>query len=464
MDAGDHQDSWGRREFLSHSTKALVAAGAALSSGGIASSQGLPGHPRPVSANEKIVMGGIGLGGRGADLMKRFVRRGDVVLKTVCDVNDRRGNDLMLAIEEEQEFTPRRVRDYKEILDDREIDAVIIATPDHWHAPMTVSACQAGKDVYVEKPPTHNIWEGRKMVEAARKYGHIVQVGTQNRSAPYIRDAHDYIQQGGLGEIHLCKVYNLKPGGPFTLGPDDDCPSGLDWNTWLGPAAKRPYNRDLFYGGWHMFWDYSGGDMADDGMHQLDIARMLVGKEFPKSVYSNGGNLAFPHDDREVPDTLAVTYDFDGLVMTFELTQYTPYMTKTPGSIRGSDRFPAWLQNSTRIELYGSKRMMVVGRHGGGWQVFTNDGEVVTESYGRHPDPEHKENFVQCIRSRQQPNADPEEGHRSACLVHLGCISLRVGGRKLLFDPQTETIVNDEEANRLVRRTYREPFVIPEAV
>ncbi len=342
-------------------------------------------------------------------------------------------------------------------------DAVIVATPDHWHGLPTVLACQAGKDVYVEKPPSHNVWEGRKMVEAARKYNRVVQVGTQSRSAPYVVKALEYIRGGSLGKIPLCKVYNLKPGTFHREPPDSDPPDGVDYDMWLGPAPKRPFNRAHFHGGWHAYWAYSGGDMADDGVHQLDIARWLVGKGYPKAVHCSGGNFAFD-DDREVPDTQVVTYDFEDLVMTFELTQYARYMSKTPGDVRMGDKFPYWPQNATRIELYGTKELMLMGRHGGGWQVFTKDGEVVAQEYGRFPDDPHKENFIECIRNRRLPNADIEEGHRSAILVHLGNISYRLGGRKLVFDAATETFVGDDEANALLKRTYRQPYVIPDVV
>jgi len=415
------------------------------------------------SANEKIVFGLIGLGGRGTSLMRTFLERPEVEFAYLCDVDERRGSGLVRGLKSRQKRTPKRVSNLRRVLDDKEVDAVIIATPDHWHGLATVLACQAGKDVYVEKPPSHNVWEGRKIVEAARRYKRLVQCGTQNRSAPYVHKALEYIKSGKLGKVPLCKVFNMKSGGAFHMRPDSEQPDGLDWNTWLGPTPKRPYNAGIHHGGWHSHWAFSGGDMADDGIHQLDIARWLVGKDYPKSVHCSGGNLAF-HDDREVPDTQVVSYDFDGLVMTFELTQWAPYMSKTPGSIRGSDSFPRWPQNATRVEFYGTKEMMIVGRHGGGWQALTGGGKLVAQEYGRPGDAPHRDNFLECIRSRTLPSADIEEGHRSAILVHLGNISCRLGGRKLTFDAKTESFVGDEEANRLLKRTYRKPFVIPDVV
>ncbi len=202
--------------------------------------------------------------------------------------------------------------------------------------------------------------------------------------------------------------------------------------------------------------------MGNDSIHQIDLARWLIGKECPKSVHCIGGNLAFD-DDREVPDTQAANFEYDDMVVCYENTQYADYMSKTPMTIRQSDEFPYWPQSSTRIELYGTKGLMIMGRHGGGWQVFTKDGEVVAQEYGRFPDEPHKDNFLECIRSRKLPTADIEKGHISAILVHMGNISYRLGGRKLCFDPVTETF-DDDEANQYVKRDYRKPYVIPDEV
>ena len=447
-----------RRSFLKKSSKTIVAMGAATF---------VARKPaRATESSEKVRMAAIGVGGRCSSLIRGFADRGDVDFVSLCDVYP--GRDLVGAarkrIEAKQGKAPTIVQDFRRVLDDKSIHAVIIATPDHWHGPMSIFACQAEKDVYVEKPPSHNVWEGRKIVEAARRYRRIVQVGTQNRSAPYVHRALELIRGGALGDIHLCKVYNMKPGGPFRRGANGKPREGMDYDTWLGPVREQPYNDRVVYGGgWHKYWDFSGGDLADDGVHQLDIARWLVGKDFPRQVHASGGNMVFK-DDREVPDLQVVTFDFDDLVMTFELTQYTPYMRKTNGQIRGGQAFPYWPQNSTRIELYGTKRLMTLGRHGGGWQIFTGDGKVEEQSYGRFPDPPHKEDFIQSVRSRKRPNADIEEGHKSATLVHLGNIAYRLGGRTLRFDGKTETFIGDAEANGLIKRDYRPKFAVPDVV
>jgi predicted dehydrogenase len=416
------------------------------------------------SPNEKIVMGVIGLGGRGRGHSRGFAYSDDCEIAYVCDVDEKRIGLHPKEINRVQDKMPKAVTDMRRIFDDKDVDAVVVATCDHWHALATIWACQAGKDVYVEKPPSHNIWEGRKMVEAARNYDRVVQVGSQNRSAPYIHAAREYIASGAAGDVPLVKVYNLEGGGPFHCPPDSEAPEGLDYDMYLGPAPKRPFNGGHFHGGWKCFWAYGGGDLADDGIHQLDVARFLMGdRPHPKAVHASGGNFAFG-DDREVPDTQVVTYEYDDAILTFELTQYAPYMAKTPGNIRATDAFPHWAQNSSRVEVYGTKQMMYVGRHGGGWQALTAEGKVVDQQYGRDATEEHRANFIQCVKERKRPNADIEIGHGSAVLVHLGNMGVRLGGRRMVFDGATESIPGDREAAALLTRDYRKPYVVPEKV
>ena len=447
-----------RRRFLGQSTKGVVGAAA-----GVALLTKVRGA-RAVSANEKIHIAVVGVGGRGSHLARSFARRPDVIVTHLCDADGRRVAQTHELLENEQEQKVHRAADIRQVLDDREVDGVVVATPDHWHGPATVFACQAGKDVYVEKPASHNIWEGRKMVEAARKYGRIVQVGTQSRSGQYAMKALEYIRSGAIGSIPLCKIYNLKPGSPYMNGPTTDVPEGVDYDRWLGPAPLRPYDGKILNGGgWYTKWDFCGGDMGNDGSHQIDLARMLIEKDYPKAIHGTGGNFGFD-DERETPDTQTATFDFDDMIVTFEMTQYANYMSKTPMGIRQSDKFPYWPQNSTRIELYGTKQLMIVGRHGGGWQAFTNDGKVVAQDYGRFPEAPHIDNFLECMRTRKRPNCEIEEGHRSAVMIHSGNIACRLGGRRLAFDAKTESFVGDDEANRLLKRKYRAPYVIPEEV
>ncbi|HIE51298.1 MAG TPA: twin-arginine translocation signal domain-containing protein [Armatimonadetes bacterium] len=440
-----------RRQFLKTSLGAAVAAGTA------------PFAPGTLGANEKFVVGVMGVGGRGRHLAGELARRPEVEIAYVCDVDSRLFSKILPTVERLQGKRPQTTMDFRRILDDRDVDVLFIATPDHWHALPTILACQAGKDVYVEKPIAHNVWEGRKMVEAARKYKRIVQVGTQNRSAPYVQAAVEYLRSGKLGEVHLVRVLNMKKRPSIGHKKDEPVPPGVDYDMWLGPAPKRPFNPNRFHYAWHWFWDYSGGDIVNDGVHQMDIARWLIGRRYPQSIYATGGKFFFD-DDQETPDTQHVLYDYDRLTMTFELTLWTPYLKKTPWDFRNTDQFPHWLFNATRIEVYGTKGLMIMGRHGGGWQVFGPEGKEMAAQPGRRPLNHHLDNFFACLKSRQRPNADLEEGHLSTLLCHLGNISYRLGGRKLVFDAQTETFLNDEEANRLLKRTYREPYVVPDKV
>jgi predicted dehydrogenase len=349
----------------------------------------------------------------------------------------------------------------REVFDSKDIDAVLIATPDHWHAPAAIMACQAGKDVYVEKPHAHNMRESRLLLEASRKHNRIVQVGTQNRSCPYNHAAREYIASGKLGGVHLVKVFNLKPGKPFNMEALEARPQGLDWDKWLGPAPERPWHQNIYRSGWHHFWDFSGGDMADDGIHQLDLAMMVMGEtSFPGKVACIGGRKAFRGDDSEVPDTQVVSYDFDRFIMTFELTEWPRYMEKTTGTIRRNDELPYWTQNSTRIELYGTERMMTLGRHGGGWQVTTSGGKVVDQMFGRPGDEPHAVNFLECVKTRKTPTADVAIAHKSISLVHTANIAHRIGNQTVQYDGATEKFLGNEAANALLGREYRAGYAI----
>jgi predicted dehydrogenase len=449
-----------RRNFL-HSTSnkgiVLTAGVAALTANQ---------RVRADKANDRVRVAVVGIHGRGGLLAQKFAARSDAEVAYLCDVEESLLSPLTSKIDQLQGKPPKTTGDFRRALDDKSIDAIIVATPDHWHALATIWGCQAGKDVYVEKPISHSPWEGRKMVEAARRYKRIVQVGTQNRSAHYNILAKKYIDAGKLGSIHLVRVYNQKtwPNSPAVA--DRDPPTDLNWDMWTGPAPQSRYNENL-HRRWNHFWRFSGGDIINDGVHQMDLARWLVGKEYPQSVYSAGGRFA-EKGVFESPDTQVAVFQFPDMLLTFELTLYTPYMLKSDQALRDSDMFPYWPQNGERIEIFGSKGLMMVGRHGCGWQVYgrPKDREpvIVHQENGPFPDDEHFENFVQCVRSRKRPNADIEEGHRSTFMCQLANISYRLGGRKLTVNAETETLADDAEANKLLRRDYRSPWVVPERV
>jgi predicted dehydrogenase len=341
---------------------------------------------------------------------------------------------------------------------------VIVATPDVWHAPITIDACRAGKDVYVEKPHSHNIWESGKMVEAAKKYNRIVQVGTQNRSKEYNLQAREYVKSGKLGKIGLVKVFNLKSGAAFKLGESAKQPDGFDWDRWLGRAPLRPYHSRIVSGGWHNYWDFCGGDMTDDGIHQTDLALMLMGDPgLPKNVRSVGGRYVHRGDDSEVPDVMVTSWEFDDFVMTFELSAYPKYMVKSTDALRRRGIVSDWKQNSTRVEIYGSEQLMIVGRHGGGFVVEKNDSQTVEKVLGEAGDSEHYRNFIACLKSRAKPNADIAIAHASNVIAHMGNIAMRVGNAALNYDRATGRF-DHEKANAMIKPVYRKGYEIPEQV
>jgi len=417
-----------RREFV----KGSLSAAAALTM--------LP-DGKSYSANEKVIIGVMGLGGRGTYLAERFAARPDAEIAYLCDPDTRRFARARNVVEEAQGNRPKMVQDFRRILEDSDVDALINATPDHWHALGTIMACKAKKDVYVEKPMAHNIWEGRKMVDAARKYSRVVQVGMQSRSAAYMRKAVEYIQSGKLGDVYLIRVFNMMKHPMMRKGASRPVPEGFDYDMWCGPAPKLPYNPNRQ---WLNQWEYSCGPIAGDAIHQLDLARYLFGdKPYPDTVSHTGGICAL-RDGREIPDTQLAAYEYGEFTLLFESALWMPYMKKTPSSVRDSDKFPNWPFSSTKIEVLGTEGFMYVGRHGGGWQAYDSNGELVHSEYGRQADKEHQDNFIE--------------------LCHLANISYRVGNRKLKLDPETESFVNVPEANKYLKRTYRHPWIIPDKI
>jgi predicted dehydrogenase len=454
-----------RRHFLSKTAKGLIAG--AVPVGIIMTTKS---SLSIVGANERINLALMGCGGRGHLLARNFISEG-VQFSYVCDAHAGRMEDMAQLLSDLQGGRPKKVNDIRMAFDDKDVDAVVIATPHHWHALPTIQAVQSGKDVYLEKPASLTIWEDQKMREAAKKYDRIVQIGTQNRSAPYVHAAKEYIRNGSLGDIHLVKVFNLKPnspfidrGKPFFLGDSEEPPKELNWDLWLGGSPARSYYPAIFNNyGWVAFWDFSLGDL-DDAYHQIDIAHYLMGEQNPETVSSSGGRFYYKSDDAEIPDTQVCSYEFDNFVMTLEMSGYPTYMRKTTTTIRRNDEFPYWTQNATRIELYGSKELMILGRMGGGWVTMTSGGKVVEKMYGRVPDVIHIQNFLDCLKSRKRPNADISLLHKSINAAHMSNIAYRVGNKKLYFDSKTEKFLNDDDANKLIKREYREKYRIPDIV
>ncbi len=416
---------------------------------------------RAAGANDRINVAVIGVRGRGQGHVAEYAKRPDAAVAAVCDIdtaNNERAVQLALKL---QAGKPKEYRDIRQVLDDKNIDAVSIATCNHWHALAAIWACQAGKDVYVEKPASHNIWEGRQMVEAARKYGRIVQVGHQSRSTEHKKRAIELLRQGVIGKLYMAKGLCFKRRPSIGKHADGPVPPGVDYNAWLGPAPARPFNPNRFHYNWHWFWDYGNGDIGNQGVHEMDIARWGLGKNaLPRAVSSSGGRFAYD-DDQETPNTQLATFEYDDCHLVFEvrglLTGIEAGIGPEPGSL-----------NSIGNIFFGSDGYMTVDM--AGFKVYLGEkrepGPAMKHAEPRQWDTSpHIENFLKAVRSRKHTDltCDVAEGRLSAALCHLANVSYRVG-RKLDFDPARETFGNDKEANRLLTREYRVPFVVPERV
>jgi predicted dehydrogenase len=416
-----------RRHFLQASAGALTA----LSAAGAAD-----------KPNEKLALAVMGVHGRGRDLLRGFSAFDDVEIVCVCDPDENVIAEALKRVNSKQKRTPAVKKDIRQVLEDRDVHAVAVAAPDHWHALATVWACQAGKHVYVEKPVSHNLIEGRRMVEAARKYDRVVQVGTQRRSGAHFQSAAEFVRSGKLGKVPFARAWIA--GNRKSIGhkPDGPSPAGVDYDLWLGAAPERPFNPNRFHYNWHWNWDYGTGELGNNGIHGLDLVRMVLGLDAPTHVTAGGGKL-FYDDDQQTPDTMVATYDFPGTTVVWEHRIWSK--TGQEGESFG-------------VILYGEKGTLVFDKSG--WHV--TDGDEASDK-ASSPEAPHLKNFLDCVRSGKRPNADIEEGHKSTRLCHLGNIAFRVG-RALRFDAATETLQGDPEANKLLGRSYRKPFVMPEKV
>jgi predicted dehydrogenase len=437
-----------RRRFLQQS--ATVASSIALA-------QALGAQP----AQPTLRFGVLGLGGRGVNLARMFAREPGVEITWLCDPDSRRGPRAEAALDPVPSVPPRFAQDFRRVLEDPEVDALIVATPDHWHGLATILACRAGKDVFVEKPLAHNAREGRQMIAAARKYQRVVQVGLQSRSAPYVHAARDFLDAGHIGDIRLVRVYNLMEHPHAPLGPAAPVPDGFDYDLWCGPAALLPYHPNRR---WLNFSEFSCGPIPGDAVHQLDLARFLLHDPVAPHTVSHQGGIDVLDDGRDTPDTQIATFQFDSVRLHFEGALWAPYMKKTDMTIRDHDRFPDWPFNSTKLEILGTRGMLTLGRHGGGWQAFNAHQELIASQHGRQADLPHIRDFLDCIRSRRQPVADVAQGHASTLLSLLANAAWQAGNRTLRFDPESETFPDHAAANRFLGRTYRAPWTLPDPV
>jgi predicted dehydrogenase len=400
------------------------------------------------AANERVALCVIGIRGRGSSLARNFAALPDVQITHVCDVNEPLLGPFAKQIGEIQRLDPKPVEDLRRVLENKEVDGIVVATPDHWHALATIWGCQAGKHVYVEKPISHNAFEGRQMVAAARRYNRVVQVGTQSRSVPHYREAIELLHAGRIGHVHMAKAWNSQLRRRVPAVADGPVPSGLNWEIWQGPAPERPFNANRYTYGWRWLWDYGTGDMGNDGVHDLDIARWGLGVATPSEVHCTADKLVFAGDIQETPDTQVVTFRFPEkqALLVYEQRLWSPY----------------WQEGfENGVAFYGTDGYMLLGRQG--WRMVEKRNQVAWVKKVAFSDVPHLENFVKCIKEGGKPNCDIEEGYRSTLLAHLGNVSFRVG-RTLRLDAEARTVAGDDEATALLKREGRKEFRIPDQV
>ncbi len=446
----------GRRQFLKGTAAAIATAQ----------------HPI-LGANDRINLGIIGLGGRGNDHIKFYSTLDtDSRIAGLCDVNQAARERAIALVKKNKGYDSKEFSDMRAMFDSKEIDAVSITTPNHWHALAAIWACQAGKDVYVEKPASHNLYESRQLVKAARKYNRMVQVGSQSRSMPKKMKAIQLIREGAIGQVYHVRGICFRRRFSIGRTPDEPVPAGLDWDKFLGPAQYKPYSKNKFAYNWHWFWDTGNGDIGNQGVHEMDIALWGLGRSgWPVSVSSTGGKFTW-HDDQETPNTQQVTFDFGDAQMTFEVRNLP-----TPPEGLGGLKGPNYVGNiffgtlgfmvvdHTGYELYKSNAGDLSGEvaRGSGAGNREKYEKVSEEKNTDEPTEQHMKNFFDAIRSRDYTklNAEIAIGAKSAAFCHLANIAYRVG-RTVRLNQSTGMFLGDDEANSLATRDYRAPYDIPE--
>ncbi len=460
-----------RRNFLK---SAALAGGAAAAPRPLAAAAPPPSDGSP---NDRINLAVVGIHGRGKTHIAKFGAMPGVRIAYLCDIDERLFPAAVDEIEQAHGYRPKTHFDLRKVLEDPEVDAISVATPDHWHALHTIWACQAGKDVYVEKPCSYTLVEGRRMVQAARKYGRIVQVGLDRRGDPRDRAAMDFIRSGRFGEVYRTKSAIYK--GRASIGREQEAsiPEGVHWDLFLGPAPYRAFNVNRFHYGWHFFWDTSTTDIGNTGVHSLDVLRWGAGKQtHPVKIHCFGGVYVWD-SDQQTPNVQNASYEYDdGSIMEIELTNlYSPPFDGERGMVDIFYTTEGYVSSAggwkaTKGEFVPRDRTSDTGVD----ETMNNvsfpernyvDGPEIAMPAGESTEDEHFRNFIDVVRSRKREDlyCEIEDGHLSTSLAHLANISYHTG-RKLTFDPATETFPGDEEANGYLTREYREPYVLPDQV
>jgi len=436
-----------RREFVRKSAFAVSLAPAL--GAGCVSLITRPARAAGVSPNEKIRLGLIGAGGMGGGDLECFFRFPEVECAVICDVDDAHIAKGLEVCAKQERRKPDTVKDFRRVLDRKDVDVVLVATPDHWHALPTVMACQAGKDVYVEKPLAKTIDEGRAMLTAAQKHSRVVQMGSQWRSCQHIIEAAEFVKSGKLGKLAMVRGWAYLDWLP-SIGKPADCdpPPGADYDFWLGPAPKRPFNPNRFHFNFRWFWDYAGGLMTDWGVHLINMMLMGTGVEWPRTVASSGGKYVLD-DNSETPDSQVTTYEFPSFMLVWE------HKAGLGVGINGRPWGISWSGTEGTIILNDE-----------GWELIVEKRKASLEP-AKHkssgdPRPAHVRNFLDCVKSRQPPALNLELGHHVSTVAHLGNIAYRTG-HKITWDAEHERIFGDHEADRLVGVRYRKPWKLPYA-
>jgi predicted dehydrogenase len=411
-----------RRTFL-----ASAAATAALSAGSRA---------RAADANSTVVLALMGANNRGSQLALGFAQQTGVRIAYVCDPDERAIKKGIDAAASQGAPAPKGIRDFREALDDPAIDGLICAAPNHWHAPATILACSAGKHVYVEKPCSHSAEEGELMIAAARKAKRVVQVGMQRRSGPLYQQVAEKVRSGVLGEVLYAKSWYHVVRPSIGVGKETAPPAWLDYSLWQGPAPERPFRDNTLHYNWHFFWHWGDGEIANNGVHTIDLCRWALGVDFPSRVTVSGARLRFD-DDQETPDTLTAAYQCGDKMLVWEGISWSkPYTS----------------DSAIGVELRGAEGTLHVDD--GGYTIYDPDRKVLDQHQASRGDAEHLRDFLDAVRDGHRTSADIEEGHKSALFCHLGNIAYRIGA-SLDVDPANGHIRDNVEAQKYWQRDYR---------
>ncbi len=470
-------DDINRREFLKNSAR--VGAGMAALSGVT-----FLAHPERVfGASDRVRIAVVGLHGQGWSHVEEYCHMKDVEIAAFCDVDENVLDQRLGEVEKMGVKRPARFIDLRKLLDDKSIDAISIATPNHWHSLQAIWGCQAGKDVYVEKPLSHNWWEGRQLLRAVQKYDRIVQHGTNSRSGQAIIEGMEKMRDGLIGDVYLSRGLCYKWRNTIGHAEEQPVPAGVHYDLWTGPAPMKPFTKNRFHYNWHWIWETGNGDIGNQGIHELDVARWGLGVKLPNKVSAIGGHFMF-EDDQLTPNTLNVAWQFDmpdgkRRMMEFEVRHWISNHEAEIGTPAfGGGDVPAALGNAaeTRSRRKGPQNTIGNIFYGSKGYVAMNGYDSYKSWLGEEQEPgphaqaggNNWRNFIDCVKSRKKEelNAPVEEGYYSTTLLHLANASYRVG-RTLSFDPEKQEVIGDDEAARILRdadRGYRKPYVVPEEV